>query len=256
MSTGLQRAYPRLSSAAADVAAAMRLAFDYIYQLRDTVGNLGGSLDLAGLLRDLPAGLGSGGRGRVYRVTDYDHTLRWTGTGWEWGSPGERSGYYQMFHSAPDPLTGWQLADGSTVARLNPNGTTTNVTVDNYATSAYLKGANAHAGPAAAGGTVANESAHTHADGTLATDSVSAGTPAGTVGAIVATGYTPIVVVSTGLVNVADQQHDHPTPAFAGNPMAGHQHDVTGATAAGSAHGHAAGTLELRRGEMMLYYRR
>lgn len=192
----------------------------------------------------LPADLGAGDLGTLVLVTDYAHTLRWSGVAFQW-SGSDISGYIAMWPSAPSPTTGWQLCDGSTVNRLNADGTLTSVTVPNYATAAYVKLATAASvGPNAAGGT---------------TTSVSAGTPSGTNSAPVFSGGTdttsadsgPGTVVAAGVgTTVATHTHTHtviPTgtvtaPTFTGNALAGHDH--------------GPGTLDLRNTQLLGYYRR
>lgn len=160
----------------------------------------------------------------LWEVTDYDHILKWSGSAWGWGTGNPSpSGIYGLCETAPT-TAGWQICDGSTVARLNADATTTNVTVPNVGTAAYLKGGTSAAAVAAASGTTAAESAHTHA----------ITTPTG------APSATQEVQSGTG-VTVAGSAHTH---------------DVTTPTGAGSAHTHGPGTLELRSKQAILYYRR
>src|SRR5215469_5800097 len=73
-------------------------------------------------------------------VTDYNHTLQWTGTGWEWG-PGESgSGMLVSFAIAPTG-NGWHACDGSSgVHYLKADGTTGTVTLPNtVSTPAYIR---------------------------------------------------------------------------------------------------------------------
>lgn len=158
-----------------------------------------------GTLSNLRSGLTTNDVGYLFEVTDYDHVLQWTGSAWTWG-PGEvGSGFIAFYVAAPSSIgaNAWQVCDGSTVARLNATGGTTNVTVPDYSTPAYVKAATAAGiGPTAASGTAANKSLNV-------------------------TG----VAVQSG----------------------------TGVTVVGSVddpHNHDPGTLELRRTELIAYYRR
>jgi hypothetical protein len=138
-------------------------------------------------LANIPtAALGTADAGLLYDVTDYDHILRWSGSAWGWGTGNPSpSGIYGLFESAPT-TNGWQLCNGSTVARLNADGTTTNVSVPDVTTPRYLIGALSASAVAAASGstgapsgttevqsgsgaTVAS-SGHTHGPGTIALD--------------------------------------------------------------------------------------
>lgn len=71
--------------------------------------------------------------GRQYYVTDYEHMLYWDGAAWTWAQGEIGSGYYAYFEGAPNTVgaNAWALANGATVAKLNPDGTTTNVVMDN-----------------------------------------------------------------------------------------------------------------------------
>lgn len=176
-------------------------------------------------------------------VTDYSHTLQWSGSAWGWGPDDDGSDYYRMYQDAPAGFgaNAWQVCDGSTVDRLNPDGTTSSVTVPDVTTAVYLKGGLTAAAIAAAGGTTANttatnqnESAHTHAV-TSPTGAPSATTTVDNDGA----GSTVAVGSAT------------------------HTHAVTSPTGAGSAHthiqdahNHGPGSLELRNKQTALYYRR
>lgn len=181
-------------------------------------------------LANMPTDLGTGDVGFLFDVSDYSHVLQWTGAAWTWGPGDTGSGYYQLFEAAPSGYgaNAWQISDGSTVARLNSDGTTTNVALFDLTTPAYLKGGLGSSAPAAASGL---------------TTSVSAGTPAGTNAEIAAT--------LTGAVqrrndaptsDTTEQSHTHPAPTFTGNQLAGHDHGPN--------------TLELRSFSKLLYYRR
>lgn len=97
------------------------------------VSNAGNWQYLTGVMQvdqaDIPADLGANDKGFLVNVTDYQHSLYWDGTGWNWG-PGESgSGYIVAFPSAPVPGIGWQVCDGSNVAQMQSDGTLVAVTV-------------------------------------------------------------------------------------------------------------------------------
>jgi hypothetical protein len=75
-----------------------------------------------------PAGLGAGDTGLLWYVTDYEHTLIWGGAAWTFidTDPGSRW-FIATAGVAPEGGV-FQLCDGSTVACLQTDGTTTNVT--------------------------------------------------------------------------------------------------------------------------------
>lgn len=161
-------------------------------------------------------------------ISDYSHLMRWDGAAWNWGPADQGSGYYQLYESAPSGFgaNAWQLCNGSTVARLNSDATTTNVTLDDLTTAAYLKGATTSAAVAAASGTTDDESSHTHpVNITSGVDSAP-------------------VTFGTGNLGTATAAAE------------GHTHQVTGNTGAGTAHHHGPGTLDLRNKQARLYYRR
>ena len=90
--------------------------------------------------------------GALIHVTDYNHVLQWTGSGWEWGPGDAGGGFIQGFLTAP-VSTGWKICDGSTANMLNGDGTVTAVKLPDYTTAAYLKlGKTLLAGPNAASG--------------------------------------------------------------------------------------------------------
>ena len=197
-------------------------------------------------LANIITSLGTNDTGFLNFITDYSHLLYWTGSAWTWAPADDGSGYYRLCETAPAGFgaSAWQICDGTgPIPRLNADGTTTNVTVPNLATAAYLKGGTSAAAVAAAGGL---------------TTSVSGGTPAGTVSAPTFTG-TPGTTgtnstnqeVQVGLgVTVAADGHTHSitpagtnsAPTFTGSALAGHDHGPN--------------TLELRNKQGILYYRR
>lgn len=172
--------------------------------------------------------------GQLVYVTDYNHMLRWDGTGFQWG-PGENgSGYISAFLNDPSPTTGWQVCDGSGTTKLNSDGTITAVTVPNYGTASYLKLGSAApvAGPTASSGV---------------TGATSGGTPSGTnsnpdTGNDTDAGF--LAAADAGGTLVALNPHVHTTvaPVFTGNALATHTH--------------APGTVELQRTQLKGWYRR
>lgn len=234
-----------------------------MYMVRDTgSGNVWTYIlgTYRALLSSLPT-LGTSDTNFLFSATDYAHTLHWNGTSWIWASEvGEMgSGYYQMFEAAPNTLgpNAWQLCDGSTVDRLNADGTVTSVTVPDLSTAAYLKGGVASAAVAAASGATAattatnnaastgvttnNESSHTHAI------TNPTGGPSSTVN----------VVADPAGVAVADDVHAHTVTSPTQNGSA-HNHGVSDPTHnhTQNSHTHAGGNLELRNKQVRMYYRR
>lgn len=175
-------------------------------------------------LANILTGLGTGDVNLRNEVTDYSHVLVWNGTTWQWGDGDVGSGWYQLFESAPSGYgaSAWAAVDGSTVARLNADGSTTNVTLDDVTTAAYLKGALASAAVAAASGTVAN---------TVATNQ-----------ATVVDAHAVVDDLAAGVGNA-----NFATPGDAVHASHNHTQDT---------HNHGAGTLELRNFTKRLYYRR
>lgn len=183
-------------------------------------------------LSTLAGTLGPDNTGQLVYVTDYNHMLRWNGTGFEWG-PGENgSGYISAFLNDPSPTTGWQVCNGAVTTKLNSDGSVSPVTVPNYATASYLKLGSAApvAGPTAAGGV------------TVAT---SAGTPSGTNSNPNTGNNSANVEVQAGVGTfVAADPHTHTTtaPVFTGNALATHTH--------------GPGSFELQRTQLKAWYRR
>lgn len=178
------------------------------------------------------ANLGTSDARLITHVTDYDHVLKWSGSAWGWAPGSDRSGYSQLWEAAPSGYgsLAWQVYDGSTVAKLNSDGTTSNVTLDNLGTAGYLKGGTAAAAVAAASGATAAEAAHTHS---VDPPSTASGAPSGTVAVQAGAGTT-----------VATDTHTHNTDV--GSFSSG----------AGSSHTHGPGTQELRNKQFLLYFRR
>jgi hypothetical protein len=179
----------------------------------------------------LASTLGPANSGQQVYVTDYNHVLRWDGTGFGWG-PGENgSGYISAFLNDPSPTTGWQLCDGSGTTKLNSDGTVSAITTPNYATASYLKlGTAVVAGPTAASGV---------------TGATSAGTPTGTNSNPATGNNSANVVVAAGVgTTVAADPHTHTTtaPVFTGNAL--------------GTHTHSPGSIELQRTQLKGWYRR
>ena len=86
----------------------------------------------------IPLDLGPNDAGFLFYVNEYAHTLMWMGTGWIWGAGDPGSDYIVPFVSAPVPVTGWHVCDGSSgVLRLEGNGLQVTVTVPNIPGSWY-----------------------------------------------------------------------------------------------------------------------
>jgi hypothetical protein len=192
---------------------------------------------------NLPTNLTANQKGFLISVSDYAHILRWTGSGWTWGPGDPGSGYIAPFLSAPTQA-GWHLCDGSTVKRLNSDGTLSSVVLPDYTTATYLKlGTILAMGPNAASGL---------------TTAISGGTPVGTNSVPTFTG-TPATtsiesadtanVAVTGATSVAAANHTHTVtpagtvsaPAFAGAALA--------------PHAHGPGTLDLENTQLLAYFR-
>lgn len=191
-------------------------------------------------LATIAALLGTNDASYLVNVTDFTHQLRWTGTAWTFAYGDSGSGYIQGFPIAPPGGT-WGVCDGTTYSYLKADGTTANFTTPDYSTSAYLKfGTSATIGPTAASGLTTN---------------VSAGTPSGTNSAPTFTGNavaaastnaTPDLVAAdtsgAGVSPVTTATGSVSAPTFTGNALAGHDHGPN--------------TLELRRSQLIGYFRR
>lgn len=161
-------------------------------------------------LATLSGALGANDAGLLVEVTDYAHVLRWAGAAWEWGPGEEGGGYFRPFAVAPTGA-GWHACDGSAgIKYLKADGTTGTVTLPNTAaTAAYLQAAGAYVN-AITPATVPTIAAPTFTGTPV--------TPAGTVGAIGATGSVQ-VAAGTGSSAGAAQSHTHPAPTFTGTPF-------------------------------------
>lgn len=170
----------------------------------------------------------TGDAGYLFAATDYARVYRWSGSAWA-DAPGEPARDEVAFFAVA-PGTGWRVCDGSSVSKSTSTAGTTSVTLPDYSTAAYVKaGTSATVGPTAASGTTASESSHTHSVDPPSTQS---STPSSTVS------------VQGGVTfQVGDDGHRHTT-------------DIAAFTsAAGSAHSHGPGTLELRNTQLLAYYR-
>lgn len=180
-------------------------------------------------------GLGASDANYLAFETTTGHLLRWTGTAFEFAPGDKGNGFKEDRAFAPQDSAYWQLCDGSATTYLALGATLSlaahtppNLTGSpafHKSIAAYtgtIEAAIAPAGSAVMSGSTASESTHTHGPGTLQTGD-----------------NDP---TSTTLV---DQNLDGTTVVVAGREVGeDHFHDVeTGATAAGSAHVHAVGTL-------------
>ena len=183
-------------------------------------------------LSTLASTFGPGNSGQLVYVTDYNHQLRWNGSGFDWGPGEDGSGYILPFLNDPSPTTGWQLCDGSATTKLNSDGTTSPVVVPNYGTPSYLK--------LGSGAPVAGPTAPSGVSG-----ATSAGTPSGTNSAPATGNNSANVVVAAGVgTTVAADPHTHTTtaPVFTGNAL--------------GTHTHTPGSIELERTQLRAWYRR
>lgn len=79
----------------------------------------------------LPLDLTATDKGYLVSVTDFNHTLQWTGSAWSWFPSDPHSGWIAAFVNAPLDA-GWQVCDGSVnVPQLLSDGTLVYVTVPN-----------------------------------------------------------------------------------------------------------------------------
>ena len=75
--------------------------------------------------------------GILAALTDFNHVLQWTGTGWRFAPGDSGSGYITTFLFAP-LTTGWHLCDGTTVTYLKADGATATVLLPDLAES-YIR---------------------------------------------------------------------------------------------------------------------
>lgn len=101
--------------------------------------------------------------GYLYRITDYGHTVRWTGVAWEFAPGDVGNKFFRTFAGAPSEV-GWQLCDGtvSDYLVLGAALTVTAFTVPNVPAGTFLKALGAYTGaidaavPSAMSGETAN----------------------------------------------------------------------------------------------------
>jgi len=195
---------------------------------------------MAGLLAAKPGDLAAADTGFLFAATDYAHTYRWNGTGWEFAPGDSGSGFFEDFAIAPGPE--WQICDGTATTYAKSDGTTAAFTTP-ILTGAYRKGgpytgAMTPAGTITLGGTTGETSAGTPAgtvsDPTLAMDPY---TPAGTVAETltdytILTGAVPVVTAVGAFTGTpATLTGTVSDPAFTGTPLSPHDHDLSEATA-------------------------
>ena len=136
-------------------------------------------------------------------VTDYNHTLQWTGAGWQWGPGDGGSGMFAPFAVAPTG-NGWHACNGASVNYLKADGTLGSVTLPNTAsTPAYIKCTSAYSATI----TGAGSSSFTGTPATLT----------GTVSSIAQTGTAGVDVTPAGVTLVAVEAHTHPAPTLTMN---------------------------------------
>jgi hypothetical protein len=149
-------------------------------------------------------------------VSDFNHTLQWNGTGWEWGPGDSGSGMLVSFAVAPTGA-GWHACNGSPgVPYLKSDGTIGTVTLPNTAsTAAYIKETSAYSATitAAVGPTISTPTFTGSSDTTSG--------PSGTITFPVGTGSS---------ITVANSTHTHtvtptgtistPTSSLSGDPIA------------------------------------
>lgn len=213
-------------------------------------------------LASLPADLGANDSGYLAWTTDYSHLFRWTGSAWTWGPGDAGSGFYQLFEAAPSGYgtLAWQIMDGSTVARANSDGTTSNVTLDDLTTAAYLKGGITSAAVAAASGLVGSTTATNQAT-TATNQSATTGVtivdhPSHTHDDASSLASPDLFAEDTTPTGVAGQTGG--PSATLTHPVTdpGHNHTQDAHNHTQNAHDHGPGTLELRNKQARMYFRR
>jgi hypothetical protein len=177
-------------------------------------------------LANILTGLGTDDTGLLQWVTDYSHMLAWGGAAWgpSWGKGDPMSPEYGLFENAPSGFgaNAWQVCDGSTVAILSPDGTTSNATVPNVTTARYLKVSTTAAAVAAASGHTTSDSggipAGTVSQPTFTGDAVAAASTAASPDLVAADGTAAGVSPVTTATGTVSQ------PTFTGSALAGHNH--------------------------------
>ncbi len=214
----------------------------------------------------LPTDLGVADAGFLAAVTDYNHVLAWSGSGWSAGPNWDAPGYIRGFMVDPSPTTGWKLCDGlgddgsaigvsHPVTYLKSDGTLGSITSATVApcipnlvgSPSFLQFGAVAAGVTSAVAPTLTMNSYTPTGtvsqptftGSLAsTSAVSAGTPAGTVSQPTFSGGTTGFGTTNFTVN-AGGSPAHVTPAsitasgtvtqptFTGSAMGTHSHTVT-----------------------------
>ena len=105
-------------------------------------------------LGTLAGTLAAGDTGVKVYVTDYAHTLVWSGSGWTWAPEDDlRAGEGPIYREVdPSPSTGWHLYDGSVVSYLRSTGALGSATLPDLTgtNAAYVKAGGSNSGPTAA----------------------------------------------------------------------------------------------------------
>ncbi len=196
-----------------------RTVTDYLSDLSDRITAVVASVNGVTTLRATQsqlAGLPGLFTGAIVVVTDYNHVLRWNGSGYEWGPGDAGSGMIQFFDVAPAGV-GWKLIDGlgddgsaigasHPIKILNSDGTTRNNTTAaamNVAAGVFIAGSNAY------NGAVTAKTVPTVAAPVFTGASV---TPTGTLGV----SSSNITVLASSTTSAAAGNHSH---NFTGNPL-------------------------------------
>jgi hypothetical protein len=182
--------------------------------------------------------LGPQDAGLLFRLTDKARTMQWSGGAWAF-APTEviPVGYVSGFRA--DPGAGWHICDGSgSVSQLNSDGTTSSITVEDFASAAakaaYPKWGSSASGfagavkPVITGSTAAQ--AVSISGSTANADAFSAGTTTG-----VSAAPSTIHEGGGAAATVSADAHQHSIPAGT------HSHGV--GSLAGASHTHGVGSL-------------
>ena len=190
-------------------------------------------------LAAIAATLSAANKGQPVYVTDYDHTLYWTGAAWSFRN-GERSDYTQLFHDAPTPSVGWHICDGSAgVSYLKSDGTLGTKTLpDLVGSPSFVELSNASTG-------VITAAVHPTVTNTLATSPATTGVTATGPGSTAASNptttstSTTVNVTTSGSTAVATGTHTHTVnhAHTVGDPTVtdpGHSHSLSGSVSVGA----------------------
>lgn len=155
-------------------------------------------------------------------VTDYVHWIYWDGTVAAFADGGNRG--LTLFEV--NPGTGWALYDGSTVAALNADGTTTNVVLPDLTSAAnlaaFLKAGGTNSGPTAA---IAPGITGTSASGTAVIAASATTTNSAAIAGSTGNDTTATQTVAAGVgATVPGEPHVHSIGTIADS---GHAHVVT-----------------------------